>query len=95
LLRFSNSYKNLKGAIKSLTAGLNTSEAKSKKSKTDTATNTPTTTTTSTANQSPDKQITSEEKAALCKPNDTSVNATESKVCGIPATTSNSTAEGP
>lgn len=28
-------------------------------------------------------------------PNDASINATESKVCGIPATTGNSTSAGP
>ena len=80
---------------------LNTSEAKPKKSKTDTTstTNNPKTTTTSSANQSPNQQISSAEKVAMCKPNDTSVNTTESKVCGIPktipSTTPSNTAVGP
>jgi hypothetical protein len=30
--------------------------------------------------------LTPQEKAAICDPNDKSVNATESKICGIPVT---------
>ena len=30
--------------------------------------------------------LTPQEKAAICNPNDKSINATESKICGIPVT---------
>ena len=39
--------------------------------------------------------LTPEQKAAICAPGDTHVNATESKICGIPMTpSSNSTSSG-
>ena len=36
--------------------------------------------------------LTPEQKAAICDPNDTHVNATESRICGKPVTPSGSTA---
>ncbi len=35
--------------------------------------------------------LTPQQRAAFCKPNDTFVNSTESKICGIPETLKNTT----
>ena len=37
--------------------------------------------------------LTPQQKAAICNPNDKSINATESRICGVPKTTAPSSAE--
>jgi hypothetical protein len=47
-----------------------------------------------TLKSSPSIQITmaqGQQKSSMCDPNDTSINSTESKICGVPATTGNAT----
>ena len=49
-------------------------------------------TTTATGQANVTSSLPAEQKAAICDPNDTHVNATESRICGKPITPSGSTA---